>query len=195
MKKSQLLFCAAISLLVASCGQKKKEVVEERVVETTDSITGISSLRELHVTDSVTVQGATYTYSYDLVASDSLPIVRNIQGYDYRDNTVSLTVKRGGSVVYSHRFTKNDFSSLIPEDYMPTSALVGFTYNYTKLDDHSALYFIAAVGDPDEAADLTFPIQVKIATDGTMSMEKATNLETAPISEGMTVDPNEDNGV
>ena len=195
MKKTHIFILAAFAAMLTACNNKQKAPVPERVVETEDAVTGIISLRELHRTDSLSVAGQTYTYQYDFVATDSLPVVRNPQGDDYRDNKVTLVVSQGTRTILQRTFTKHDFQELIPEEFMQTSALVGFTYNYTKLDDHSALYFIATVGDPDETADMAFPIQLKITPQGSISMEKATGLDTEPINPGMTIDPDDKGGV
>ena len=129
-----------------------------------------------------------------IVTNESWYLVRNTQGDEYRDGQVTLLVRQGERTVFSRTFRKEDFSQLVPSKFMDTSALVGFSYNYTKLDDHSALYFIATVGDPDETADIAYPVQVRITPAGTMTMEKATNLDTEPINP-MTIDPSDDGGI
>ena len=195
MKKTHIFIFTTLAAMLTACNGGQKTAAPERVVETEDSVTGIISLRELHRTDSLSVAGQTYTYQYDFVPTDSLPVVRNPQGDDYHDNKVTLVVRQGARTIVQRTFTKHDFSELVPQEFMQTSALVGFTYNYTKLDDHSALYFIATVGDPDETADMAFPIQLKVTPQGSVSMEKATGLDTEPINPGMTIDPSDEGGV
>ena len=187
-----LLF--ALACLFVGCGTKQKEQPVEKVAETTEPTNGIIRLRELHIADSIKVDGKTYNYQYDFISNDSMPVVRNTQGDEYRDGQVTLLVRQGERTVFSRTFRKEDFSQLVPSKFMDTSALVGFSYNYTKLDDHSALYFIATVGDPDETADIAYPVQVRITSAGTMTMEKATNLDTEPINP-MTIDPSDDGGI
>jgi hypothetical protein len=185
----------ALTCLLVSCGAKQEKPVVEKVAETTETPSGIIHLRELHVADSIEVEGKTYTYRYDFISNDSMPVVRNTQGDEYRDGQVTLLVRQGERTVFSRTFKKSDFNQLVPAKFMDTSALVGFTYNYTKLDDHSALYFIATVGDPDETADIAYPIQVRITPAGAMTMEKATGLDTEPIHPGMTIDPTEEDAI
>ena len=82
---------------------------------------------------------------------------------------------------------------MVPADFLKSSTLVGVNYNFTKRDeDRSALYFIVTVGDPDETSDMVYPLELKVATDGSFSIKKAENLETAPISTGLNIDPSED---
>ena len=195
MKKTRIFMFTFAAAILLGCNGNKKSQAPQRVTETVDSTTGIIDLRELHITDSTKVNEKTYIYQYDFVHNDSLPIVRNPQGDDYHDNQVTLNIRQGNRTVLDRTFTKKDFNALVPADFMNTSALVGFTYDYTKQEDHTALYFIATVGDPDETADMSFPIQVKVTPDGSVSFEKATDLDTEPINPGMTVDPSDDGGI
>ena len=189
MKKTLIYLLAAATITTTSCKQTKKAPVPERVVETIDEETGISSLRELHINDSVTVANKTYTYQFDFTPTEA--VVRNPQGDDYYDNQVSLAIRQGNHEVLNRIFTKAHFKALVPSEFLNTSTLCGFTYDYTS-DDSSALYFIATVGDADETADMSFPIRLKITPSGNISMEKATDLETEPIRPGMTLDPTDD---
>lgn len=195
MKKTLPIAVLLASALLMGCGGSKEQKKQERIVEEKDSVTGITTLRELHMNDSIILGGQKYSYRYDFVHNDSMPVVRNPQGDDYYDNQVTLVITQGQRTILSHTFTKHSFSSLVPQEFMKTSALVGFTYNYTKLDATDALYFIATVGDPDETADMSFPIQLRITPTGAVSMEKATDLDTEPINPGMTIDPSEEGGV
>jgi len=195
MKKTHTILTALATALLTACGGPKEQKAGERTVEATDPETGITDLRELHVQDSVRLGGHTYRYRYDFVPNDSMPVVRNPQGDDYHDNQVTLVVTQGQRTIVSRTFTKHDFSDLMPHDFISASALVGFTYNYTKADATDALYFIATVGDPDETADISFPVQLKITPTGAITHEKATGLDTEPISPGLTIDPSDEGGV
>ena len=183
----------AATALMFGCHGNKQKTTPERAVETVDTLTGIITLRELHIIDRIQVASKTYTYQFDFTPTDD--VVRNPQGDDYHDNEVSLTIRQGTHNILQRTFTKQDFHNLVPAEFMNTSVLCGFTYDYTKADDHTALYFIATVGDGDETADMSFPISLKISTSGSVFMEKATNLDTEPIHPGMTIDPSDEGGV
>ena len=186
------LICAAA--LLYSCQPKKQRPVIETTIETPPTETGIGRLREIHMNNKITVAKETYNYKYDFVSDESLPVVRNPQGDDYYDNKVTLSIKHGGKEIFNRTFTKNDFARLVPKQFMENSALVGFTYNYTKSETIDSLFFVATVGDPDETADMVFPIQLRISKNGQMTMEKAMGLDTEPLNP-MTVDPDIDGGV
>ncbi|MBQ9640314.1 MAG: DUF4738 domain-containing protein [Bacteroidaceae bacterium] len=195
MTRTHAIVIGLATALIMGCKGTPKQPTPQREVETVDSVTGIINLRELHITDSVQVNGQTFAYHYDFTHNDSMPVVRNPQGDDYHDNQVTLSIVQGNRTVLQRTFTKHDFKALVPSEFMNSSALVGFTYDYTKQDDHTALYFIATVGDPDETADMSYPIQLKITPAGTVSFDKATDLDTEPIHPGLTIDPSDEGGV
>lgn len=197
MKTSTIIAFSLFAMTFASCGNKTKEAqpVEEQIVEIVDSVTGIIRLKDYSSTDSVTVNDKTYKYTFAFMPVDSLPIITNSQGAQYYDNEVKLTVTSEGTTVYSHTFRKGDFNGIAPSDLMKTSSLVGFNYNYLKHDDHSALYFIATIGDPDISSEISYPIEIKVTAGGTMTMEKAQGFETEPLHSDMNEDPNDDYGV
>lgn len=155
----------------------------------------VLSLPANRQSDTFEVQGTTYSYEFHFYPVDSLPLVVNAEGLRYHDNLVDLTVRRGATVVLSHRFSRHSFASMLSAKDMRTSALVGFSYNLTKTDDHSALHFVATVGDPDETAGINFPFDIKVSPDGSYSIEHAQNLETEPLIEGLNQDPSTDGGV
>lgn len=177
-----------VAMLAGSCGNPAKQTAQASQTEEVQEEDAIGTLRELHVTNTAKVGGKDYTYEYDFVHDETLPIVRNPQGDDYYDNCVRLSIEQDGKEVLVRTFTKRDFKDVVPEQFMSASALVGFTYNYTKTDMTDALYFIATVGDPDETADMVFPVQVKVSPSGQVTLEKADNLDTEPINP-MTIDP------
>lgn len=162
------------------------------ITEETDSVTGITTMRGYETTDTVRINGALYRYTFNFAPDDSLPVIVNTVGQTYRDNMVRLTIKKDSTTIYAHTFTKKSFEGIVPKKFMATSALVGFNYNITKTDNPGKFFFIATVGDPDETAELSFPMEVIITTDGQMNIIKAENIETEPIIHGMTVDPEED---
>lgn len=188
MKKTTLAVIITTIALTA-CTEPKKQEVKQRVVEQTNPETGITDLSPRLVTDTCTVKGKQYTYSYDFHAVDSLPIVCNAQGVEYHDNTATLTIRERDNVIFHKVFDKHSLGSIVPEQHLETTALVGISFDYTKQNDQSAFHFILTVGDPDESNELYFPASVTIKTDGTVTYERATNIETAPLRPGLNIDP------
>ena len=123
-----------------------------------------------------------------------MPVVINPQGLEYHESRASIEITREGSTVFSRTFYKTSFRDHVPADFLKSSTVVGINYNFMKREsDRSAFYFIITVGDPDETSDgMAYPLELKVATDGSFSIKKAENLETEPLHPGLNIDPSED---
>lgn len=199
MRKLTLFKIATLPMLTAmilSCGGKQQEPVQERVIEVVDSATGIITLRDYQISDTITIAGKLYTYQYSLQHIDTMGVVINTQGAEYRESRVHIAVSQGDNTIFDKTYYKNDFREYVPATDLTACTMVGVTYNFTKREeDRSSLYFIVTVGDPDETIDLAYPLELKISPDGTHSFSKAQHLETEPLRPGMNIDPSEDAGV
>ncbi len=174
----------------ASCGDSKdKAQQEERTVAETDSATGITALRDYTLKDTVTIGGRVYRYTCSLQHVDTMPTLINSQGAEYKESRVVISVSRDSSQVFNKTYYKKDFSSIIPDELAKVSTVVGVNYNYLKSNDHTALHFIVTVGDPDETSDVSMPLEITVAPDGSSSVSKAENVETAPLSDGYNKEP------
>ncbi|MEE0520383.1 MAG: DUF4738 domain-containing protein [Bacteroidaceae bacterium] len=191
MKTSKLAILALSAMMIAACTDKKDSQREEHTTEAKDPETSILHLRDIDIKDSTTVEGRMYKYHCAMRTDDSLPIVINPQGLQYKECSVSVSVTRGEEQIFTKTFAKRDFASYVTEDFLKSSTLVGVNYNHIKADDHSALYFIITLGDPDETSDMTCSFELKVASNGSHTIKKAQNIETAPISTGLNVDPKE----
>lgn len=151
----------------------------------------IVALEPLSSRSTLTIGGQRLTYEYRMQPADSLPVITNVDGARYYDNEVLLTVWRNDSVrIFHRRFLKGDFAAQVGSARMERVGLVGFSYNPMKSDDTSALYFLATVGDPDETAGVNFPVEIRITPSGSMSMQRAEDIETEPLHEGLNEEPN-----
>lgn len=200
MKTFQILSLAALSLLFTSCGNSNKteEKTDERYVEKIDEHTGVASLQSYQVKDSIKVNGKTYQYSFSFHPVDSLPHITYISGTEYQDNAVDILIqKNDGTNLLKRSFSKSSFKSYIPEKLYSTSGLIGFTYNIDRQlrKEFDAFYFIATIGNLDDAEEIAFPLEIRIDTDGGMAIQKYEELETEPLRGGLSVDPSTDDGV
>lgn len=179
-----------------ACGGNKEPQHEERVVEEVNPETGIISLRDYSFSDTITIGGKLYDYTYSLEHVDSMPVLINPQGLEYTESCVKISIKQGETKVFDKVFYKSNFNENVPENFLRTSTMVGVNYNVTKREeDNSAFYFIVTVGDPDETSDMVYPLELKVATDGTYSIKKAENLETESLNPGLNIDPSTDASV
>lgn len=196
MKTYQIIAFAAIAFLFSSCrnNNKPEEEEQKRIVETIDQETGIISLSEREYGDTITVKGTLYNYKFTFKPVDSLKHIINSQGLEYIDNAVSLTIRKDSTVVTEKKFLKSSFKSYIPDDLWEHSGLVGFAFNFVR-QERDAFYFIATIGDPDETADISLPLEIRITTDGGMTINKAVDLDTEPLRDGLNIDPSSEDGV
>lgn len=196
MKLSKIAFLPLAAALMMACHGAQQPQPEERVVEYVDSATGIVTLRDYRITDTITINGKLYSYDYSLQHVDSMGVVINPQGLEYRESRVHVAVRRGEETIFDKTYYKNDFKAYVPDNELEMYTMVGVTYNDTKRGtDNSALYFIVTVGDPDETSDMAYPLELKVAADGSHTFSKARNLDTEPLRPGMNIDPSDDAGV
>lgn len=193
MKAAAIPLAAALML---ACHNEQKQQTEERVVEYVDSATGIITLRDYEVSDTIKIGGKVYSYEYSLQHVDTMGVVINQQGLEYRESRVHVVVRRDSTTIFDTTYFKNDFKEYVPATELETYTMVGVNYNFTKRDDdRSALYFIVTVGDPDETSDMAYPMELKVMPDGTHSLSRAKNLDTETLNPGLNVDPGTDDGV
>ena len=183
-----------LAFVAMACTGEKQAPVSERIVEDVDPKTGIISLRKYTLSDTITVGGKLYNYSCTFEPVDSMPVLMNPQGLEYHESRIGIKIWRDDNKVFSKTFYKSNFCDHVPDEFLKTSTLVGVNYNFMKRDtDHSAFYFIITVGDPDDTSDnMAYPLELKVATDGSFTVKKAENLETEPLHPGLNIDPSED---
>jgi len=194
MRTLKIASMALLTLMAMACTNEKKPPVTERIVEDVNPQTGIISLRDYTINDTISINGKLYKYTCTFEHVDTLPVLMNPQGLEYHESRVRIDIKQNDSNVFSKTFYKNNFRDQVPADFLKTSTVVGVNYNFMKRDtERSAFYFIITVGDPDETSDnMAYPLELKVATDGSYSIKKAENLETEPLHPGMNIDPSED---
>lgn len=194
MRTLKIASMALLTLMAMACTNEKKPPVTERIVEDVNPQTGIISLRDYTINDTISINGKLYKYTCTFEHVDTLPVLMNPQGLEYHESRVRIDIKQNDINVFSKTFYKNNFRDQVPADFLKTSTVVGVNYNFMKRDtDRSAFYFIITVGDPDETSDnMAYPLELKVATDGSYSIKKAENLETEPLHPGMNIDPSED---
>lgn len=194
MKTLKTVVVALLALGAIACSNEKKPANPERIVEDVDPQTDIISLRDYTLSDTITINGKLYNYSCRFEHVDSMPVLINPQGLEYHESRASIDITREGTKVFSKTFYKSNFRDHVPANFLKTSTVVGINYNFMKREsDRSAFYFIITVGDPDETSDnMAYPLELKIATDGSFSINKAEDLETEPLHPGLNIDPSED---
>ncbi|MBQ0141398.1 MAG: DUF4738 domain-containing protein [Prevotellaceae bacterium] len=195
MKRLSYLTLCTFVLLISACNNGKQPTVA--IPDTTKIETpkdSILSLQEFEVTDTMSVNGVVYQYTYAFKNDTTLPVVTNSYGYKYYDNIVELTIKKDTATVYTHTFTKESFRSHIDDDNFDNYSLLGFNINYLRLDNHQRFHFISDVGDCDAAGIANYATAIDITPDWKLILTPVVDTEVGP-EYNMTNDPTGDEGV
>ena len=179
----------ALLILLTACGGKTDEQQENDTWEPPVFVDTILAIDARQVSDTAAVGGHLLSYSFSIAPDDSLPVVTNADGQRYYDNVAKLTIRQGQNVILKRTFTKKDFAQFVPAKAMNLCTLAGFAYDVLRAEAGDALYFIAAVGDPDEAVGVNFPVELIISPAGDLRMEVGEDLETAPMHADLNQPP------
>lgn len=180
--KGYILSVLAFGLFLSGCKNTPKtdeelenELSIEDIVDA--DLSGEQRSQEQLMCDTVRVDGVLYTYEIHRVSSDELPQVRGDYSHNaiFFDNTASLRVMRGETVIYSKTFTKNSFSNFIEPDMMKNSILEGLVFDHV-ID--GGIQFAAAVGYPQDE-EMFVPLRIKVMTDGQVKIDKDPLTDTA----------------
>lgn len=146
MRSFLLIACALMAFV--SCKQKVQDdnIIVDKVV--TKKIEANQKMEDSELNGSFQwIKGADYRYTIQRAACDSLPHVVN-HDIPYTDNTITLSIKRSnGSVFFTKTFTKENFSPVLPKQFMESGVLLSMNFN--KVVDNEA-FFVVSVGSPDE---------------------------------------------
>lgn len=180
--KGYILSVLAFGLFLSGCKNTPKtdeelenELSIEDIVDA--DLSGEQRSQEQLMRDTVRVDGVLYTYEIHRVSSDELPQVRGDYSHNaiFFDNTASLRVMRGETVIYSKTFTKNSFSNFIEPDMMKNSILEGLVFDHV-ID--GGIQFAAAVGYPQDE-EMFVPLRIKVMIDGQVKIDKDPLTDTA----------------
>lgn len=165
---------AALSLVLASCGSKKKSdnIIAQRVEK--PQVGAPVRMQNFDQERDVQWIGRTYHLTLHRQPADSLAMVKDEQGQQYVDNEITVVVSRAdGSVFFNRKFTKEFFAAHLDDDYRNTGILEGFVFDRADGDD---LVFAASVSHPQ--TDEYIPLVVRLTRMGELSVKRDTELDT-----------------
>lgn len=120
-------------------------------------------------------QGQSYTVVVDRVASDSLPLVHDESNQPYKDNQITVTVKRGdGSPFFKRVFTKSSFASYVDDSFRRSGILAGIRYDEI---DNGRLEFSVVIALPDAIDDVFVPLELSVDRHGQMSVARDDDMD------------------
>lgn len=161
---------AIMLLLMASCGSKKDETQETPQQE--QDINAVRSLSNYNYTDSLNQGSHKVIYTITRQPDDELPIVVDEDGLKYKDNRYTLVIIKDGSTFFNKSFTKNDFKTKLPKDFIKYGIMDGLRFDRAE---EGKLYFFATVTYP-ELDDMSRPFILTIGPDGSHQIE----IDTSP---------------
>lgn len=167
MKKS--IFYVLLAFLTLNACTSKPSTTQQTTAPTeyeTDDEQGdgIQRMREYNFSDTIVVDGKTFTYAIHREASDSLPLVTDDEGTRYADNIYTLTLSRIGGESQHYRFTKRNFMSYLSPEFQRKGILDGM------MCDKSLPGFRFAVSVSLPQSDMFEPLLLSIDPNGGMSI-------------------------
>jgi len=169
---------AGIMMLAPSCKEKKQsnDIIATKYVP--KKLQGPISMPVDVRTNDVAWMGKNYHVSITRMAVDSLPMVKDDIGQQYVDNKITLSIMRSDSTLFMKKvFTKASFASYLDENYRKKAVLGSMIFNEV---DGSELEFAVTVSLPD-SEDEFIPLQLTVNSQGGISIERDTDLDTSGI--------------
>lgn len=160
-----LLGAGGIIFLEACSGGKKESAdAKSPVVMAVMEQTQASRLQQMKPTrheDKVVFRGREYVSVVTSSPDESLQTVKSETGDCYVDNVIQVCLTCGDKTVFSHNFSKKDFSALADEEFLKKAVLEGIAFD-SVTDD--GFQYAASMAYPD--TDLYMPVQIRIFPDG-----------------------------
>jgi len=164
-----------MAVTLSSCHQRTQKDPDNYVVEAIkpDVIsTEIHELQTIKATSQAEFKGKMYDMTVVRRADSTLPIVTDVQGLKYYDNTITLEVTTGGKIFADKIFNKNTFASYLEADFLKHSILEGLVFDKVT---ENGLMFAASVSYPE--SDLYVPFHITLLPNGSLSIDKADLME------------------
>ena len=171
MNRSLYILLALFLLTLASCSQNKKKDPDNYIVESIQKdvvSTAIQELQVISASSQADFKGRTYDMKVVRRPDSTLPVVTDVQGQKYYDNTITLEVSTGGKLFVNKIFNKNTFASYLEPEFVQHAILEGLVFD--KVTDYG-LMFAASVSYPE--SDLYVPFHVTVLPNGALSIDKA----------------------
>ncbi len=131
MKKRTLFTLLLALTMVVACKQQTVEqipeeqtpVVEKEEAKPRDPIADQEGVREYAITQG----GHKYAIVVERKADKEAPVVKDILGTAFYDNTVSISIKRDGADFFHRVFRKTDFDKMLSEEDRTYGTLAGMS--------------------------------------------------------------------
>lgn len=177
MKKATNIILSACLMLFASCSWNSKsnsQAIPQRPTTDVDFPDSIQKMQEMHFSDTVTWNdGTLYQYDIHRKPDTSLTMIEDEHHIRYVDNSIVLTIKKGGNQTFCKTFTKKVFMSLLDDDFRTHGILEGLVFDKIV---PQGLQFAASISDPSQD-DWYMPFLVTISGNSIVSIKRDPTLD------------------
>lgn len=158
----------AITLLAACKEQKQQETTQETVESVQEEV---RSLMAYEHTDSLMQGNHTIIYTITSEPDDSLPLITDEDGVQYKDNCICLEIMKDGNILFRRYFTKADFATSLSADFRKHGIMDGLRFSHI---DDGKYCFNACVSLPE--SDMSCPFILTVGSDGSYTITPDTSV-------------------
>ncbi|MGN0233884.1 MAG: DUF4738 domain-containing protein [Bacteroidaceae bacterium] len=182
MTQKHITILTVIALMLAAC-KENKDKATINVLPEVEPDTVTHSMPGCNFPDSLQAWNSLITFNIHREPCDSMPVVTDQYGTKFKDNIFVLSIQKNGQRFFHRLFSKNDFLNFLEQDFREHGMFDGFRcIGY----EEGKLTFGTCVSYPE--SDMSQPFLIKIAQDGTYSVEE----DHTPINENPAEDPVEE---
>ena len=163
MKYMLPIILVAGVMMLGACKEKKKseDIITTKYVPKHPQAP--IAMAEEHLSDTVKWLGSDYCVTVDRTSSDSLKMLTDEIGQEYKDNIITLKiVRKDKSVYFEKTFTRNSFTAYLSGDYTKNSLLSSIRFNEVDKDE---LIFSVIISHPDALDDEYLSLKLKVNAD------------------------------
>ncbi|MDY5813599.1 MAG: DUF4738 domain-containing protein [Bacteroides sp.] len=161
-------------LVLGACAGKGEDKSKKKLTQL-DSITqsGVEYMQPSKADTTLQLGGTTLRSQVERRPEADLPQVKGTQGEAYMDNSITLTLSRGGNTLLVRRFVKADFASVVDAEFLKQSILEGLVFDRVE---PRGLRYAGSVCYP--GTDLYMPFAIWVSADGrNVSLQRIDILE------------------
>ncbi len=162
------IIAGAITLLAACKKQKQQEATQETVVNVQEEVRSLMAYEQI---DSLVLGNHKIIYTIISEPDDSLPLITDEDGVQYKDNCICLEIVKDGNTLFCRYFTKADFNASLSADFRKHGIMDGLRFSHI---DDGKYYFNACVSLPD--SDMSCPFLLIVGPDGSYAITPDTSV-------------------
>lgn len=174
MRLLKIFLIMGMGAALYSCQGEKQTDVSEHAQEYSaqDTLEKVQTMNDYRYSANIEWNGKNVRYLIERHPVDSLPVIQDEFGMEYKDNVLSLTVLQDDKEIFRKNFYKSSFKAYLEPGFYNHAILEGMAFDKVKGD---ALCFSASVCYP--MSDLYMPMLILVYPDGRYKISKDTVLD------------------